>query len=145
MPAIHEEDIVARALAGTDVRREVTTGEHARVVAMSMPPGGEFGNEAHHVGQFPAFVAGRSWPVPSRTTPNRFVWPLALFCHRDLHMPARLMLGVWFSLQVAFGLSWMSGGAGMEGVAYLGHVAGYVAGFAFALLLWPGRHRNERR
>ena len=51
----------------------------------------------------------------------------------------------WFGLQVAFGLSWMSGGAGMEGVASLGHVGGYVAGLAFALLLGPGRHRYERR
>jgi hypothetical protein len=145
MPDMYEEAIVARALASADFRREVTTGERAQAVVMSIPPGGWIGNEAHHVGQVPAFVAGRWWPVPSWTTTNRFVWPLSLFFRRDLRVPAWLMLGVWSGLQVAFGLSWMSGGAGMEGVAYLGHVGGFVAGLAFALLLGPGRHRYERR
>jgi mannose-6-phosphate isomerase-like protein (cupin superfamily) len=36
----------------------VVTGEHAQVVLMSMPPGGEIGDEVHHVDQLLAFVAG---------------------------------------------------------------------------------------
>jgi mannose-6-phosphate isomerase-like protein (cupin superfamily) len=55
----YEDDIVARALENTSFRQEVKTGEHAQVVLMSIPPGGEIGDEVHHVDQVLVFVAGR--------------------------------------------------------------------------------------
>ena len=54
----YEEDIVALAIANSDFRREVVTGEHAQVVLMSISPGGEIGEEVHDVDQILAFVAG---------------------------------------------------------------------------------------
>jgi mannose-6-phosphate isomerase-like protein (cupin superfamily) len=54
----YEEDIVARAMANTLFRQEVVTGQHAQVVLMSIPPGGEIGDEVHEVDQVLAFVAG---------------------------------------------------------------------------------------
>ncbi len=54
----YEEDIVALAMANREFRREVVTGEHAQVVLMSIPPGGEIGEEVHDVDQILAFIAG---------------------------------------------------------------------------------------
>ncbi len=41
-------------------RREVTTGEHAQLVVMTIPPGGEIGEEVHEVDQILIFVEGRA-------------------------------------------------------------------------------------
>lgn len=40
-------DIVARARANTLFREVVATGVHSQVVVMSIPPGGEIGEETH--------------------------------------------------------------------------------------------------
>ena len=40
-------DIQSLALASDDFRREVTTAEHSQVVLMTIPPGGEIGEEVH--------------------------------------------------------------------------------------------------
>ena len=51
-------------------------------------------------------------------------------------VPAWLMLGLWFALQALN--AWPSGGGAGGGTAYLAHVGGFVAGFAYA---W----RRQRR
>jgi mannose-6-phosphate isomerase-like protein (cupin superfamily) len=52
-------DIVRLARENAFFRRVVETGEHCQVVLMSIPPGGEIGEETHdHVDQVLVFVAG---------------------------------------------------------------------------------------
>ena len=52
-------DIVAAAKANTFFRQVLSTGKYAQVVVMSIPPGGEIGEEVHeHVDQVLAFVEG---------------------------------------------------------------------------------------
>src|SRR5512143_3148475 len=52
-------DIVAAAKENTYFRQVLSTGPNAQVVVMSIPPGGEIGEEVHeHVDQVLAFVAG---------------------------------------------------------------------------------------
>jgi mannose-6-phosphate isomerase-like protein (cupin superfamily) len=62
MPAMNpamNDDIVARATQNEAFRREVVTGEHSQVVVMTIPPGGEIGEEVHdHVDQVLVFVQG---------------------------------------------------------------------------------------
>ena len=58
MPAMND-DIVARAMQNEAFRREVVTGDHSQVVVMTIPPGGEIGEEVHdHVDQVLVFVQG---------------------------------------------------------------------------------------
>ena len=57
MPGMNE-DIVARAKENDAFRREVITGEHSQVVLMTIQPGGEIGEEVHHVDQVLVFVEG---------------------------------------------------------------------------------------
>jgi mannose-6-phosphate isomerase-like protein (cupin superfamily) len=53
------KDIVGLAMENSSFRRVVETGEHSQIVLMSIPPGGEIGEEAHdHVDQVLVFVAG---------------------------------------------------------------------------------------
>ena len=57
-------DIVAAAKANTSFRQVLSTGPHAQVVVMSIPPGGEIGEEVHeHVDQVLAFMAGEGVAV----------------------------------------------------------------------------------
>ena len=52
-------DIAARAKANSFFREVVSTGPHAQVVVMSIPAGGEIGEEVHaDVDQVLVFVAG---------------------------------------------------------------------------------------
>lgn len=52
-------DIVAAARANSFFRQVLSTGPNAQVVVMSIPPGGEIGEEVHeHVDQVLAFVMG---------------------------------------------------------------------------------------
>jgi mannose-6-phosphate isomerase-like protein (cupin superfamily) len=52
-------DIHRLAMENSAFRRVLETGEHCQVVLMSIPPGGEIGEEIHdHVDQVLAFVAG---------------------------------------------------------------------------------------
>jgi membrane associated rhomboid family serine protease len=73
-----------------------------------------------------------------------FAWPLSLFLGRDLRVPAWLVLGAWFAVQLwsEFGPAVSadaSGGGG--GVAYMAHVGGFTFGFLLALLVQPGRRQ----
>ena len=52
-------DIVAAAKVNAFFRQVLSTGANAQVVVMSIPPGGEIGEETHeHVDQVLAFVQG---------------------------------------------------------------------------------------
>jgi mannose-6-phosphate isomerase-like protein (cupin superfamily) len=52
-------DIVKAAKENTFFRQVLSTGPNAQVVVMSIPPGGEIGEEVHpHTDQVLAFVAG---------------------------------------------------------------------------------------
>jgi mannose-6-phosphate isomerase-like protein (cupin superfamily) len=54
------EDIVRRAKANAYFREVLTTGPHSQVVVMSIPPGGDIGEEVHDdVDQTLVFVQGR--------------------------------------------------------------------------------------
>jgi mannose-6-phosphate isomerase-like protein (cupin superfamily) len=64
-------DIVGLSNANASFRREVVTGEHGQVVLMSIPPGGEIGEEVHaDVDQVLIFVSGEgSAVIEDETTP----------------------------------------------------------------------------
>jgi mannose-6-phosphate isomerase-like protein (cupin superfamily) len=52
------------ARKNTDFRREIVTGAHSQVVLMSIPVGGEIGEETHHdVDQTLVFVGGEGEAV----------------------------------------------------------------------------------
>ena len=56
---VFNEDIVARAKRNTYFREVLATGPHSQIVVMSIPPGGEIGEEVHDgVDQVLVFVAG---------------------------------------------------------------------------------------
>lgn len=53
-------DILEAARTNDAFRREVLTGEHEQVVLMTIPPGGEIGEEVHpQTDQLLAFIDGR--------------------------------------------------------------------------------------
>jgi mannose-6-phosphate isomerase-like protein (cupin superfamily) len=57
--ATFNDDILARARANPYFREVLSTGPHAQVVVMSIPPGGEIGEEVHpDVDQVLVFVQG---------------------------------------------------------------------------------------
>jgi mannose-6-phosphate isomerase-like protein (cupin superfamily) len=71
-------DIIQLARSNDAFRREVATGEHSQVVVMTIPPGGEIGEEVHEENdQLLVFVEGQADAVlDGRTTkvvPNRLV------------------------------------------------------------------------
>ena len=71
-------DIVAAAQANTFFRQVLSTGTHAQVVVMSIPPGGDIGEEVHeHVDQVLAFVQGEGVAIldgeESAIGPDRLV------------------------------------------------------------------------
>jgi len=52
-------DIAAEAKENGNFRKVLSTGKHAQVVVMCIPPGGEIGEEVHdHVDQVLAFTEG---------------------------------------------------------------------------------------
>lgn len=74
----YNEDILARARRNTFFREVVSTGPHAQVVVMSIPPTGEIGEEVHHdVDQVLVFVEGEGVAVldgqRSSLAPGRLV------------------------------------------------------------------------
>jgi len=71
-------DIVAAAKANTFFRQVLSTGPNAQVVVMSIPSGGEIGEETHeHVDQILAFVEGEGVAIldgdKSPVGPDRLV------------------------------------------------------------------------
>ncbi len=72
------EDILARAKRNSLFREVLSTGPHAQVVVMSIPPAGEIGEEVHDdVDQVLVFVEGEGVAVlegkRSRVSPGRLV------------------------------------------------------------------------
>ena len=72
------EDILARTKRNAFFREVVSTGPHAQVVVMSIPPAGEIGEEVHHdVDRVLAFVEGEGEAVlegqRSPVSPGRLV------------------------------------------------------------------------
>ena len=58
------QDIAEAAQRNTAFRRELATGPHGQVVVMSVPPGGEIGEEVHDdVDQVLVFVEGEGQAV----------------------------------------------------------------------------------
>lgn len=54
-------DVVALARENDAFRREIETGRHCQLVAMTIPPGGEIGEEVHeHVDQILLFFEGQA-------------------------------------------------------------------------------------
>ena len=65
-------DLDALARTNEDFRREVETAEHSQLVLMTIPPGGEIGDEVHEgidqllvfvEGEAEAILAGESSPI----------------------------------------------------------------------------------
>jgi mannose-6-phosphate isomerase-like protein (cupin superfamily) len=78
MPEPLDADLVKLARGNDAFRREIATGEHSQVVAMTIPPGEEIGEEVHEEndqllvfidGQGEAVLEGKRSPV----TPNDLV------------------------------------------------------------------------
>lgn len=72
------EDILALAMRNTFFRQVLSTGPHAQVVVMSIPPAGEIGEEVHtDVDQILVFVAGEGAAIldgeRSLVSPGRLV------------------------------------------------------------------------
>ena len=73
------EDIARLATESASFRRVVATGQHAQVVVMSVPAGGEIGEEVHEeVDQVLVFVAGEGEAIVagdrSAVLPGRLVF-----------------------------------------------------------------------
>jgi mannose-6-phosphate isomerase-like protein (cupin superfamily) len=71
-------DIVQLARGNDAFRREIATGEHSQIVAMTIPPGGEIGEEVHEENdQLLVFVDGQADAVldarTSKVGPNDLV------------------------------------------------------------------------
>ena len=64
-------DIVQLARGNDAFRREIATGEHSQIVAMTIPPGGEIGEEVHEdVDQILTFVSGTGKAIVSGSEKN---------------------------------------------------------------------------
>ena len=71
-------DIVQLARSNDAFRREIATGEHSQIVVMTIPPGGEIGEEVHEKNdQLLVFVDGQADAVldgrTSKVTPDDLV------------------------------------------------------------------------
>ena len=55
--------IATVAEESADFRRVLWTGEHTQLVIMTIPPGGEIGEEVHEVDQILTFVSGTAQAV----------------------------------------------------------------------------------
>jgi membrane associated rhomboid family serine protease len=86
-----------------------------------------------------AGVMGAYLALYPTSTIRLFVWPLSLFIRRDLRVPAWLLLGLWFAIQVISGVSGMNGASAADGVAFFAHIGGFVTGLVLALLVRPGQ------
>ena len=58
MASVIHYTIATEAEKSPDFRRVLWTGEHSQLVIMTIPPGGEIGEEVHEVDQILTFVSG---------------------------------------------------------------------------------------
>jgi mannose-6-phosphate isomerase-like protein (cupin superfamily) len=92
-------DILAAARSNQDFRRVIDTGEHSQIVAMTIPPGGEIGEEVHpDVDQILVFLEGSADAVlegkSSPVGPNDLVFVKAGTRHNFVNtgeQPLRLI------------------------------------------------------
>ena len=99
MPDPLDVDIVKLARGNDAFRREIATGEHSQVVAMTIPAGGEIGEEVHQENdQLLVFVDGEGEAVldgrSSTVGPNDLVLVPAGTRHNFIntgHGPLRLV------------------------------------------------------
>jgi mannose-6-phosphate isomerase-like protein (cupin superfamily) len=76
------DDIVARARANSYFREVLATGPHSQIVVMSIPPGGDIGDEVHDdVDQVLVFVAGEGQAILNGEKS-------AVAVHTLVHVPA---------------------------------------------------------
>jgi membrane associated rhomboid family serine protease len=59
-------------------------------------------------------------------------------------IPAWLVIGVWFVLQLGAGIATVGSQTVSTGVAYLAHVGGFLAGMCFIAPAWLSDHRRQR-
>jgi membrane associated rhomboid family serine protease len=86
-----------------------------------------------------AGVMGAYLVLYPTSTISLFVWPLSLFTGRDIRMPAWLLLGLWFAVQVILGGNGSAEASAGGGVAYWAHVGGFVTGLVVPILFRPGQ------
>ena len=79
-----------------------------------------------------AGVLGAYLVLYPRANVHVFVWIIIFF--RIIAVPAWLMLGLWFTMQLVSGLT---AGANSPGVAFWAHVGGFVSGALLLLILRP--------
>ncbi|KAI9632142.1 RmlC-like cupin domain-containing protein [Dioszegia hungarica] len=60
---VHIQNISAESSEVQEFRRVVWTGKSSQLVLMSVPPGGDIGEEVHHVDQHLFFTAGKAKAV----------------------------------------------------------------------------------
>jgi membrane associated rhomboid family serine protease len=80
-----------------------------------------------------------------RVRVNLFVWPLSVLLailtrSPYLRLPAWLLLGLWFAMQLLLGVQGLDN-MGEGGVAFWAHIGGFVAGIVLALVFQLGRRR----
>jgi membrane associated rhomboid family serine protease len=69
---------------------------------------------------------------------------LIVFFATIVELPAALLLGFWFLLQLWFGLAGLANPVGGEGVAYFAHVGGFVFGLAL-IKVFVSRARSSAK
>ena len=74
--------------------------------------------------------------------PGRWVQVLIGFI--ILPMPALVVIGLWFLLQLVNGAGSIMSSADVGGVAYLAHIGGFVAGFVYAVSFRNARGQRFR-
>lgn len=62
-----------------------------------------------------------------------FVWIVIFF--RIINVPASILLGLWFAMQLVSGLE---RGHGTPGVAFWAHIGGFITGIILVIILRPG-------
>ena len=75
MASVIHYTIATEAEKSPDFRRVLWTGEHTQLVIMTIPPGGEIGEEVHEVDQILTFVSGTGEGQGRRRTEK--AWPRA--------------------------------------------------------------------
>ena len=70
MASVIHYTIATEAEKSADFRRVLWTGEHTQLVIMTIPPGGEIGEEIHEVDQILTFVSGTGKAIVSGSERN---------------------------------------------------------------------------
>lgn len=71
------------------------------------------------------------------------IWPLVLLIGA-IPVPALLLIGVWFLMQLASGFQTLGAMTDQGGVAYWAHIGGFVVGAVLVWLFRPRRPRSPR-